>query len=836
MEELSDDDARDLASDWVKRIQNSLLTAGDDVRTPGVVRAHFGSNDGRMYTNHEFQEESGKIDYPNPRLGSTFLADSDNSLSFSQFPVHTGTSVVGEEPISSLECTSKQSNVDRSFHVKTTDQQEELLTKKTPRPDADFIRQRRLAFFERSVRLQEKSDLSLFQDKNGNVSKHIPASQLPQCDHETRSSSFQRFDLHPGSYAKQEMPDKMNKLESLESPLSCSFNGGSSHVMNTGDYPYQYRSPQAAETDEEEIRLELWGLKEAVHSGELDLNAYLKEPTWKDHRLFSGSSCQLENNYHDNSKSGNVPQRDTHLHFHDKTRTANDIPDSGGYNQSYFNAVYDEGRGIRTDDHSQCHLNDKIANGLPFVCQDEDPDGIEFHGPEPQINGPLYSGFENSDSETSLLSFGSKCDDVHYSKIVKKQNASIANEMIHSSPGQKVHIVNKKQEHKHKQKRGKDKILLELTEFIEGCGTPKDTKNSKQNSGSSDLHLRFPAGTPKAASADGLYEGHTQNEFIERGEASLSADPSSTSENNTAQSHDRKQTSGMSAPSECRENLFGKICPQCDEVNSKAANWCIECGTALICVKASCLTAEQEKVFEKQCEETQKLIKETLKTPLNFSRLLAYDKAEKEERSLSNDISNLSLQVSQSTSNLEEARYRFSSSPQGYKRRWMRSSIAWSTYNSGELTKSPSFVKDQSKTKARQRATSFSDLTTYPTKEKGSKHKRNSRNKSLRKRTVSCSSFVPGDEALHTLEGFTNVKECGDWQNNSLKSSQKGKPRLSHVVQRANPPGKNQIKTITSTQGHNGGHVCNGMINAEGYSSHSLLKVFQTTCFAKYWQ
>ena len=828
MEELSDDDdVKDLASDWVKRIQNSLLTPGNDVRSPDVVRARFVSSDEPIHTNHEFRKENGK-NYSNPRLESTYRVDSNDSVSFKQFPVHARASGVGEEHFSTFERTSKQSNVDRSSKSTV---QDEILSKTTPRPDADFLRQKRLAFFDRSLELQEKEELSLFHDSNHNISKNTSASQFPPSDHEAHKyrSSIEQFSVHPSSYAKQETLKEMYQLDSMETPLSssCSFNGGRSQCLTTDNFHYQHRSARAVETDEEDIRLELWGLKEAVHSGELDLNSYLKEPVWRGNSFFAASS-QVENVYDDQSGDRTASP------LHGETRHPK-ITDIEGYNQSYLNAASGEGGKTRNDDCHQHHLNYKATNCLPFVDIDEVSNTGEYSGPEPQINGPLYSGFENSDSETSLLSFGSKCDDVHYRKVLKKQHASIAKE--HVSPRGKVHSIDKKQEHKLKQKRSKDKILMELTEFVEGCGTPKDSKHSKQSRISNDLHLRHPSDVPKADNDDSLLNevtvGHTQNEFVKRDSAlGLNADPlfsSSVSDGNIALSHDLYQKNGTctSAPSENRRDVMGKICPKCSEVNSKAANWCIECGTALICIKASCLTAQQQKVFEKQCEETKTLIKETLKTPMNFSQLLAHDKADKEERLLSNDISNLSLQVSQSTSDLEEAKY--SSSPHGYKRRWMRSSIAWSTYNSSELKKSPSFVKEQFKMRERERATSFSDLTTCSTKGKGSKHhKRNSRGKSARKRTVSCSSFGSGDdEAMKASKGFTYLKAFGYPQNMTLKSSHKElKQSQNSAVQRESPSIANQAGTKTSTKGRHCANLHNGMVK-ESQSCQSLLKVFE---------
>ena len=819
MEELSNDDVKGLASDWVQRIQNSLLTPGDDVRSPGVVRTRLGSSNERMCTNqYEFREENGKIDYSNRQSKSPFLADSGNYVSFNNhISVGTGASKQpgnSKQPVWSFERESEQSNVAIDQSSKSNDQT-------TPRPDADFLRQKRLAFFNGSVGLQEKEDLSLFHDRNRNIPKHICASQLPRWNHGAEhSSSVEYLKNSPSSYAKQEASDKMYHLESVETPLSPSLNGSPSNIFNTVDLQYQYRSPRAFETDEEELRLELWGLKEAVHSGELNLNAYLKEPSGKHSRFLSATSHQFENTFDEHSDSGDMPSADP---LHNELRLTKRT-ESGSYGQSYLTTVIDTAGEIREETQSQCHLNENTANCLPTVYVDKVSNRVEFNGPEPQINGPLYSGFENSDSETSLLSFGSKCDDVHYRKVVKKQIPSISSEKI--SPKGKGHSKNVKHGHKTKQKRGKDKILLELTEFIEGYGSPKDSKISEENCINNDLHPRCLSDVPTVVNGDSLLtkgtEDHMENEFAKRGDpinvnASSSCN-TSISAGNILLARDLKPTS-----SESCGNLMGKICPTCDEVNSKAANWCIECGTALICIKASCLTAEQQKVFEKQCKETQALIKETLKTPMNFSHLLAVDKAEKEERLLSNDISNLSLKVSQSTSNLEEEKY--SSSPHGYKRRWLRSSIAWSTYHPSELTKSPSFAKDQRKTQERQRATSFSDLSTHSTKEKGSKHhKRNGRNKSSRNRTVSCSSSGPYDEAMDSV-GFTNLKAFNHPQNTSLKGTEDKKQVQTSIVQRGSPSIQNQFQTSTPTKGSYSGNLCNGVINAESYSCQSPLKV-----------
>lgn len=772
MEKLSDDDVKEFASDWVRRLQSSVLATDNDVNNPGAVRSRFGSDDERIFPKHEFREEIDQVDRSNFRWRPSFAVDLRNSVTDKQLPGRGK----GEEQVLSFESSSKHSNVDQDH--------QRFGGKNTPRPDSEFLRQKRLAFFSKSLELHETKNLNVPRDENRNIPKQFPASLSSTCGHETHSSRSEHFDSYPlkgKSHAKQEISNRMHQLDSFETPFLSGFSSGISQSANTDSvHLYQKRSPQRFYSDEEEIRLELWGLKEVVHSGELDLNAYFNKPLWKD-QFFPASSGQLVNSHEQNQckqQFVETPPKDTYSSLHIE----------------------------RT-------LNDKAT----INC-------TAFNGPEPQINGPLYSGFENSDSETSLLSFGSKCDDVHYRKVIKKKGSSVTNGKVSTRVKDPI---GKKQGHKMKQKRGKDKILMELTEFIEGCGNPKDIEHSKQNGSiingwhSQDVPSKITKDNHEAVAMD-----HIQNENVRGGDfisgIKNPLDKACIGNRNIALSHNHMQTNDtLVVPAEESGNVMGKVCPKCDEVNSKAANWCIECGTALICVKATCLTPQQRKVFEKQCEETQALIKETLNKPMNFSHLLGYDKAEQEEKSLSNDISNLSLQVSQSTSNLEDMRYSLSSHE--YRRRWMRSSIAWSTYHPCELTKSRSFVKDQAKTKQRQRATSFSDMTSSG-KEKGSKHqKRSSRNKS-RKRTISYSGAE--EDAMNSSNGFTNLKSFGQNRNSSLNTTQKEKQNQSSVIQRASLPTEIMSENNISAKGLHGENVPNGMVHSKGYPSQCMIKVF----------
>ena len=809
MEDISDEDVKVLASDWVKRIQNSVLTPNDDVRNYDVVRARFGSNDDRMLCNHEFCEESGKID--NLHLPKTVHAGSTDSPR--QLPVDARRGVdVFEQHSTSFERTSKQSN---SAHSSKTGGREEILTREesskvTPRVDVSFLRQKRLAFFDNKPRSQEEGGI-LHDKKNSRPGN-------------ARSfSNSEKFDfplLRCNGFATQQSSDQMYALQPEEKPIS-------SHVVNGKDHDNSVKHPcmsprprvHLPEPDEEDIQLELWGLKEAVQSGEVDLNAYLKKPTWRD-QSFSDSTTysQLENNnYCDQQSFKELPRNGFDPLLNDKTKPII-LPDSGGYNQSHFHFVNKSGKfwkEINDDVDDGYFSKEHRASFSPVVLMQEG--SHVFNGPEPQINGPLYSGFETSDSESSLLSFGSKCDDVHYRKAVKKQDSSV----VDKSLGQRLNGLStgKKPENKIKPKRTKDKILMELTEFIEGSGTPKDAKHSRQRDRSNDAaelkHACVHEDKPLATVAiDHLHNGFAETADV----VNLRGDPSYKTNvcdmDVTLSCNDYNQRSDGRILKEYQGNIMGKICPKCSEVNSKAANWCIECGTALVCVKVSCLTPQQQKHFEKQYIETQALIKETLKAPMNSS------KAAKEERSLSNDISNLSLQVSQSTSDLEGSKY--SSSPQGYKRRWMRSSIAWNTFNSSELSKSPSFIKEHVEMKDKKRATSFSDLVTHSSSDKGNRQRRNSRSKSARQRTVSCSSFGPDDEAINACERLT-MEDRKSPQTNSLKGKQKEQQSRAYARKKSSSTEDQKRK---ASKGKPRANSRDGFISVESQSCPSLLKVF----------
>ena len=761
MEQLSDDDdAKDLASGWVKRIQGFLPTTRSDVTGSGDVKSRFGSNDEPEHMNSIFPCENGKVSNCNPRLKSRELPDCRSCANLDQFSGHSGASTHSNQYVSSFETPSKQSNV-----RVVIDRSSESSKLSTPRPDANFLRQKRLAFFSSVNGLQEKEDFSSFHDRNHNLSKETYWAQpLQTCKNEALDRpNVENLDQRHGVSGKPKTVNHMYQLEVLEKPLSRSLNDCTSN----DELQYCCRTPRRFESDEDELRLELWGLKEAVRSGEVDLNAYLSECSWKNNRFIPASPHQSDDIV--GECSSNTPIQT----FQNEPVALRKIADKEVSNESYMPSLDQFGNEGREDDKGY-----SFANGKTFAR--EIFNGLHFNSPEPQINGPLYCGFENSDSETSLLSFGSKCDDVHYRKVQKM------------SPQEKSNP----QEHKVKQKKGKDQILLELTEFIEGFGSSKESSQFISDTSNSQEE---PLCNSRIHSGD-IKLSHRQEPIIEK---SL-------------------------MPCKSHKSVMGKICPTCDEVNSKAANWCIECGKALISVQPSCLTAEQQNVFEKQREETQALMAETLKTPLNFSYLIASEKAKREERLLSDEISNLSLKVSQSTTNLEDEKYL--SSSHEYKRRWLRSSIAWSSYHPSELTKSPSFVKDHRKTKNRQRAISFSDGTSVSSKEKekGGKHmQRNVRSKSARKRTVSC-CLLDANKVTDNDKGFTILRSVPCHQNASLKVGHKGGQVKTVGTENTSSSNENHEQSRTSITRLENSNLCKrGGKNKSSSHHHSLSKVLK---------
>lgn len=792
----------------------------------GVVRARFGSNDERILRRHEFCKENGKLDDFNLHLPNTTRAGSTDSQRQFSDDAEGGRDVFDQDG-TSFERASKESNSAHSS--KTTGGREEIITREasskvTPRVDVSFLRQERLAFFNDKLRSQEEGDI--LHDKNSNILTKIASNHSwPSEAHS--SSSIEEFDfssLRSNGFATKESSEQMYGLQSTETPVPSYFINGSDHD-NSVKYPSMSPRLRVLENDEEDIKLELWGLKEAVQSGEVDLRAYLEKPAWRDqsfsdsttYRRLGERNCDMQSFEKLLPRSGFDPLQ------HDETKPIISL-DSGGCKQSRVHSVVNESGKIWKDinDVDDGYFSKEHRTSFSPVSHMQEC-SHSFNGPEPQINGPLYSGFETSDSECSFLSFGSKCDDVHYRKVVKKQDSPVVDERL----SQRTNVISagKKKENKIKPKRSKDKILMELTEFIEGCGTPKDVKHSRQSGRTNDVANVNNVHVHEDNALTALSENHLHNGFAERADAvNLNGNPSyktNVCETDVVLScDDFSHRSNGRIFEENQGSVVGKICPKCSEVNSRAANWCIECGTALVCVKASSLTPRQLKHFEKQCLETQALIQETLKAPMNLSQALPQDRATKEEWSLSNDISNLSLQVSQSTSDLEESKY--SSSPHGYKRRWMRSSIAWNTFHSSELSKSPSFVKGHGHMKEKKRATSFSDLVTHSSTDKSNKHRRNSRNKSARQRTVSCSSFGPDEEANSAHERLA-MEDHKRPQTTSLKGTKKEKQHRIYD-QRSSSPMEN--KNGKATKGQHKANSCNGFISIESQSCPSLLKVF----------
>ena len=104
MEELSDDDVKEFASDWVRRLQNSVLAADNDVSNPGVVRSRFGSDDERIFPKDEFREEIDEVDRSTFHWRPSFAVDLRNSVADKHLP---GRGEGDEGQVLSFECSSK---------------------------------------------------------------------------------------------------------------------------------------------------------------------------------------------------------------------------------------------------------------------------------------------------------------------------------------------------------------------------------------------------------------------------------------------------------------------------------------------------------------------------------------------------------------------------------------------------------------------------------------------------------------------------------------------------------------------------------------------------------
>ena len=772
MEAVSDEEAKSLASHWVKRIESSIL--GQIDQSTSVVKASFKS-DGDQH----FAKQDSYGDEVNRRVRRCCRTSNGCSLN------HKKSNVNGflEERAYNhhnyrpeFEFTCDESNSSGLKIVKEPDdrmvpQNQPLHSGQyTPRVDIDFIRQKRLAFFDVEHNPNRGCSDRVQLNTNSNVVHKQATNSKPTCDvHNVFTTEPCTHDLDsPGNNFTlvHDSCDSLSHLQWLKASLSPTLN---SQCKGENEFFQQYASFVESK-EEEDIRLELWGLKDVVNSGELDLKVYLQEPTGKSHQLPVGRPQQmLSKSFH--------KRKDSYLEDNEGQIFCMDLPVGGLKNVELFDdksksKAYamsgNNTRNLQLTDTSDQYLNScgpayEVHSSEHFNTSFSKSylEGTEninncFHVPRPQIYGPLYSGFENSDSESSLLSFGSTCKEVNYRKVVKKRDSS--NNKKNSSPHEKH------ENRSSARKRGKEKILLELTHFIEGAESPQVEEGLLNQTSSgilADKHFKentsFPAETVTKSCVEvgGVENLNTQGNY---GVHSIN-EPCIT--RHRLSSNDIEFNGNDQCSEICRKAM-GKICPECIELNSSAANWCIECGTALVSLKPSALTGQQQKCWKEKHLQTEAIIKDTLKR-----EDIA---AEKQVKQLHNDISSLSLQASHSSTELGGLKH---SSHRGYSRHWTRSSTAWSSFNPGELSKSSSCLVERSKNKRKNkcvgtgaeepmRARSASELQNGYTSTKDTadgNRRKTTWTKPVRQRASSCN--LPGcsaGEAFNALERGRKLK------------------------------------------------------------------------------
>ena len=361
--------------------------------------------------------------------------------------------------------------------------------------------------------------------------------------------------------------------------------------------------------EDEEIRLDLWGLKDAVKSGEVDLKAYIRDAP--------------------------RPKR--------------------------------RGIGKSEPDSNQTSDNGVASNSLTF----KENSGLVGLPLSPRLTDVRESNWGSTEQRTTKLvdrsadmPLGRLETDCRFYKGRRNK----------CTPD----------------KKGKEAILGELTEFMR-------TSNQLDTSG---MYAAPPCAmiSEQKRTVNHQWVSH-DTEGLERSCKGSAPDmlrkPSANDFHLKGEnSRDLKTHSNDTGASAGDVGQMAKICPSCGEMNSKAANWCIECGSAFVTVKPSFLSVEQTKEYEQQCEQTKSLMLDLWRPA---------DKATG-RNGLVNQISGHSNDCSSKTvdkltdrldGSLAFTDGRQSQANPDYKRRWLRSSTAWSTYDCAELSKPSSIPTKQ---------------------------------------------------------------------------------------------------------------------------------------------
>lgn len=773
---MDEDEAKSIASDWIRRLEASLLAKVSDNTIPGDHFYHRHHQDGSVSNSYSHDDlERKHLDLEKTR--------SDEKIH------HEATVLPCEKELFSRGDISEIKNPRAP------------LTSKTPRNTSND------AFRSPRIDLEDlrKKRLHHFENLNGSPAKSEGNSECLSLE---------------GTSPKQ---DKMLQYEA--SSLGIEENSFSERPWNSK--PCSYGATKMMSDEDDKLRLELWGLRGAVESGQLDINSYLgplrsKTGHYSDEVKKDSLSGDFRTSHDPSVGQECSSSRDANFNLEkmspDQTTqpaayTTEENDSQKNENSSSNKILYWQSRAPQRDMNgvgASCHSNgDTIKEDFTrfSVIKSSESSYGKGVAPWPQIEGKLYNGFETSDSESSL-----SVPSVHHGRTAKN---------MHDKPN-KIKPL--------KSGRGKQKILDELTTFLDSeRNTKRGAKESarktrnvsdesrrvtspvlsgdsplpiepaleKSDSPNSEVRVSKTISEGYSRYSDSMYREHSsqfKTSSSKYGDLRLLSSVLAEEKGSTGSTEEEKLSSG---------GQMAKVCKTCDEINSKAANWCIECGTALIKVDPVVLTSEQKNKYETQCQETKMLIAEALNSnkPLkNGTKTLS-----KKEKDLYKDVLYLSKGVEKNSGFSNES---LQSNLSNYKRRWQKSSIAWSSFEPQELSKPSSVVKTNGAGKEMEknmkkggnnfRSRSSSDL--LATDESHKKHgSKNGHSKSGRRRRTTSANYHSADDYdskkhMSINLGLSNEKTaCKD----ELSSKTRPASAKSHIK---NPRRKQQKKRPSSAK------------------------------------
>jgi hypothetical protein len=698
---MDEDEAKSIASDWIRRLEASLLAkisdTGRDNTIPGDHICHL-----------HHQNDSVSNSFSHDDLERQHI---DIVKTSSDEKIHH-------------EATGLPSGKDRTYQkVDITNDQikspYESISKSTvnttcngissPRIDIGDLRRKRLERFENTT------------------------------------DSSTKFCQENGQYCSTELEKAFQSDGTAEDDMlqyEASSLGMEGNSLRDGQWKLKrcnYEVLGVNSDEDDKLRLELWGLRGAVESGQLDIDSYLgplysktknssfhsengikEEPISADLKAVDSTSvsqyCSKESGSPSRDSNFNIknvhPNQDTSFAKcprEEKNETSTWKSRNGlSKDVPVWNSSFSPSNDVNGVENSHCDNSREDFTSFSVTK----PSGLSGYGnvrgPWSQIEGKLYNGFETSDSESSV-----NAPNVPHNS---KSKSNFSNEKSDPTKSSKIKPL--------KSGKGKQKILSELTEFLDSERSSKRAAkegNEKSQTLYDELRcLRSPVLSVEDLSDSLLLheEPSRMNEPVSSPNVEVSnstyftqgcslSSESRYSETNLPQEtgfHPRYGNSDVLSLEKSNESStleetpassgtqMAKVCNACHEVNSKAANWCIECGTALIKVEPVLLSSEQQSKYEEQCQETKNFIAKALnsnKPEINGSTTMS-----KVEKDLCQDVLRLSKEVDKNAGFSNKS---LRSNLCNYKRRWLKSSIAWSSFEPQELSKPPSIVKTNGK-------------------------------------------------------------------------------------------------------------------------------------------